>query len=65
VLVFGGLNPLEIACFGNVGHVPQAWGAMLPSHPGGAVELTAEGGQVGGPPRFGVVGGPGDWRVFL
>jgi len=59
VFVLGGLDRLEVPSFGNVGHVLLGWGAMFPSHHGGFVELTAENGQVGRPPRFGVVRGSG------
>ena len=65
MFVFGGLDGLEIPCFGNIGHAPQGRGAMFPTHTRGFMELTAEGGQVGRPPRFGVIRGSGDWRVFL
>jgi len=65
VFIFGGHDRLEIPRFRGVSHVPQGRGAMLSSHPGGFVELTAEDGQVGGPPGFGMVRGSGDWCVFL
>ena len=47
MLVFGGLVRFEVPPFGNVGHVPQGWDAVFPSHRRGFMELTAEGGQVG------------------
>jgi len=65
VFVFGGLDRLEIPRFGSVGHVPQGWGAMIPSQSGYFMELTAEGGQVGRPPRLGAMRVSGDWRVFF
>jgi len=55
VLVFGGLDLLEISRLGNVSLVLEGWGAMFPSHLRGFVELPAEDGQMGGPPRFGMV----------
>jgi len=38
---------------------------VLSARSGGLVVLTTEDRQVGGPPRFGVMGRPGHRRVFL
>ena len=65
MLIFGGLNHLEIPLLGTVSHVPEGCGAMFSSHQRGFVELPAEDGQVGRPPRFGVVEGPGAWCMLL
>ena len=62
---FGGLCRLEVPRFGNVGHVHQGWAAMLSTQPGGFMELTAEGRQLGRQPRLGMMRGSGDWRVFF
>jgi len=63
--VFGGLDRLELPRFANVGHVWHSWGPLFPSCSGGFMQLTAEGCQLGRPPRFGVMRGSGDWCVFL
>ena len=65
MFVVGGLDCLEVFRLANVSHISEGWGAMFPSHPRGSVELPVEDCEVGGPPRFGVMGGPGDWRMFL
>jgi len=59
-----GLDQLEVPRLGEACQPPQGLGTVFPSCPRGFVELTAEGGRVWSPPRFGVVGGSGDRCVF-
>lgn len=63
--VFGGLDRHKVPRFGKDGHVRQGWGAMFSSHTGGFMELRAEYGQMGRPPRFGVVRRSGEGSVFF
>jgi len=65
VFVLRGLDCLEIPSLGGAGNFPHAWGVVLSGRPSGLVVFTMADSQVGGPPRFGVMGRPGYWRVFL
>jgi len=65
VFVFGGLDCREIPCLGGAGNFPHVWGVVLSGHSSCLVILTTENSQVGGPPRFGVMGRAANWRVFL
>jgi len=65
MFVLGGFDHLEIPRLGGAGNIPHVSGVMLSGRPGGLVILTTEDRQVGGPPRFGVMGRPGYWRVLL
>jgi len=65
VFVLSGFYCLEIPRLGGAGNFPRARGVVLSGRSGGLVILTTEDRQVGGPPRFGVMGRPGHRRVFL
>jgi len=65
VFVFGGLDCLEIPRLGGAGKFPPVWGVVSFRRPSGLVIFTTEDSQVGGPPRFGVMGRSGHWRVIL
>ena len=65
MLVLGGLDGLEIPRLGGAGKYPRVWGVVFFGRPSGLVIFTTEDSQVGGPPRFGVMGRSGHWRVFL
>jgi len=65
VFVLCGLDCLEIPRLGGAGNIPHVWGVVLSARPGGLMILTTEDRQVGGPPRFGVVGRPGYWCMLL
>jgi len=65
VFVFSGLYRLKIPHLGGAGDFPHVWGVVFSGRSRGLVIFTAEDGQVGGPPGFGVMGGPGHWRVSL
>jgi len=65
MFVLGGLDCLEIPRFGGAGNFPHVWGVVLCHRSGGLVIFTTEESQVGSPPRFGVMGRSGCWRVFL
>jgi len=65
VFVLGSLDCLEIPPFGGAGNFPHVWGVMLSGRSGGLLIFTTEDSQVGGPPRFGVMGRSGDWPVIF
>jgi len=65
VFVLGGIDWLEIPCLGGAGNFPHVWGVVFFCHSSGLVIFTTEDSQVGGLPRFGVMGRSGHWRVFL
>jgi len=65
VFVLGGLDCLEVPGLGGTGNISHAWGVVLRGLSGGLVILTTEDSQVGGPPGFGVMGRPGNRRVFF
>ena len=65
VFVLSGLDCLEIPRLGGAGNFPHVWGVVLSGRSSGLVIFTTEDSQVGGPPRFGVMGRSGYWRVFL
>jgi len=65
VFVLGALDCLEIPPFGGAGNFPHLWGVVLSHRSGGLVIFVTEDSQVGGPPRFGVMGKSGCWHVFL
>jgi len=64
VVVFCGFDCLEVPRLGGACNLPHVWGVVLSCRSGGLVVLTAQDGQVGGPPRFGVMGRPGHRPVF-
>jgi len=65
VFVLGGFNCLKVPRLGGAGNFPHVRGVVFPDRSGRLVILTTEDSQVGGPPRFGVVGRPGYWRVLF
>jgi len=65
VFVFGGLVCLEIPHLGGAGNFPHVWGGVSSGRPSGLVKFTTEDSQVGGPPRFGVMGRSGHGGVFF
>ena len=65
MFVFGGFDCLEIPRLGRTANFPHVWGVVLSGGSGGLVILTTEDSQVGGPPRFGVMGRSGHRRVFF
>ena len=65
MFVFSGLDCLEIPRLGGAGNFSHVWGVVFPGRSGGLMLLTTEDRQVRGPPRFGVMGGPGYWRVLF
>jgi len=65
VFVLSGLDCLEIPSLGGAENFSHVWGVVLAGRSGSFVILTTEDRQVGGPPRFGVMGGPGYRRVLL
>jgi len=65
VFVLRGFDCLEVPRLGGAGNFPHVWGVVFSGCPGGLVVLTTEDRQVGGPPRLGVMGGPGYRRVFF
>jgi len=56
VLVLRNFNRFEVARFRDVRHFSQGPGVLFASLPCRLVILAAQIGEVGGPPRFGVVG---------
>jgi len=64
VLVLCGLDCLEIPRIGGAGNFQHVWGVIVTSRSGGLMILATEDGQVGGPPRFGVMGRSGHRGVF-
>ena len=65
MFVLSGLDCLEIPRLGGAGNFSHVWGVMLSGRSSGLVILTTEDRLVGGPPRFGVMGRPGYWRVLF
>ena len=65
VFVLGSLDSLEIPRFGGAGNFPHVWGVVLSGRSGGFMIFATEDGQGGGPPRIGVMGRSGHWRVFF
>jgi len=65
VFVFGGLNCLEIPRLGGAGDFPHVRGVLLSGRPSRLVIFATEDSQVGGPPRLGVRGRYGHWRVVF
>jgi len=65
VLVPGGFNCLKVPRFGGAGNFLHVRGVVFPGRSGSLVILTTEDSQVGGPPRFGVMGRSGYWRVLF
>ena len=64
VFVFSGLDRLEVPLLGGAGDFPHVWCVVLLGLSCCLVVFATEDGQVGGPPRFGVMGGPG-YRCML
>ena len=64
MFILGGLDRLEVPRLGGTGDFPHVWGVVLLGCSGSLVIFTTEDRQVGGPPRFGVVGRPG-YRCVL
>jgi len=64
VFVFGGLNCLKVPRPGGAGNFPHVRGVLVSGQPSGLVLFATEDCQVGGPPRLGVMGRSGHWRVF-
>jgi len=65
VFVLSGFNGLEIPRLGGAGNFPHVWCVVFRGCPCGLVIFTTEARQVGSPPGFGVIGGPGYRRVLL
>jgi len=65
VFVLGGLDSLEVPRFGGAGMFPHVWCVMLSGRSGGLVIFAMDDSQVGGPPRFGVMGGCGYRQLFF
>jgi len=65
VFVLSGLDRLEVPRLGGAGNFPHVWGVVLSGCSCSLVVLTTEDSQVGRPPRFGVMGGPGYGRMLL
>jgi len=65
VFVLGGLDCLEIPRFRAASNFPHVWGVVLSGRSDGLMIFATEDGQVGSPPRFGVMGRPGYWSVFF
>ena len=63
MFVFCGLDSLEIPRLGGAGNFSHVWGVVSSGCSGSLVIFPTEDRQVRGPPRFGVVGGPGYRRV--
>jgi len=64
VFVFSGLDRLKVPPLGGAGDFPHVWCVVLLGRSCCLVVFATEDGQVGGPPRFGVMGGPG-YRCML
>jgi len=65
VFVLGGLDCLEVPRFGGAGNFPQVSCVRFSGRSSGLVILATEDSPVGGPPRFGVIGGSGHRCVFF
>jgi len=65
VFVLSGLDCLEVPPLGGAGDIPHVWGVVFPGLSCCFVVFATEDGQVGRPPGFGVMGGPGHRRVLL
>jgi len=65
MFVLGGLNCLKVPRLGGAGNFPHVRGVMFPGRSSGLVILMMEDSQVGGPPRIGVMGRSGYWRVLF
>jgi len=65
VFVLCGLDCLKIPRLGDIGSFPHVWDVVFSGRSGSLIIFATEDGQVGGPPRFGVMGRSGHWRVFL
>jgi len=59
VFVLGGLDCLEIPRLGGACNFPHVRGIISSGRSSGLVIFATEDSQVGGPPRFGVVGRSG------
>ena len=65
MFVFSGLDCLKIPRLGGTCNFPHVWGVVFSGRSGSLVIFATENRQVGGPPRFGVMGRPGYWCVFF
>jgi len=65
VLVFGGLDCLEVPRFRGASNFPRSWVVILSCRSDGLMIFTTEDGQVGSPPGFGVMGRSGYWCLFF
>jgi len=65
VFVFGGFACLEVPRRGGPGNFSHVWCVVFPGCSSSLVIFTTEDSQVRGPPRFGVMGRPGYWRMFF